>query len=553
MRNLIIAGFWFGSKKVNYSCFFQIFSEQIRILSSRGFTLELNGERILFYAFVIACCVDSGARGSVQEVHQHNGECGCNWCVHPGQRVGGTNNARMYCTLDYVPELRTREQMLRDGQRVLEENVNHVNGVIGISLLNSLPKFDIVSGMIVDPLHAKYLGVARQITKLWFGTDGIDKWLSDEHPKGVNPPYYIGVPGKVKKVNSRISKLTPTVESRRMPRGIQDLLYFKARDWENFVLHNSVLLLRDILPVQYLNHWILFVQGCHLLSQHTLSEKDIDIAEALFDRFVFEIEQLYRNGDQDFNPETPCKQMKFNVHLLCHAADNARRWGADWCISSYAYEAGNYDIKKMIKSNKGIANQIIRQVSQNISRDIMKCSPANNIRTQAFLSYIRKNHVLKCVNVGKCVLLGNIKPLVPTGEEEFLLNRAGLRSSDFVECSKVIVNHCVYTVDNYEKSSRRNNSVVRLKDKSFVMVRKILGCEATGKVFTFSSVIRVTPFTIPGIAHVPENVRFMYQIVLTEQEKHMYSVDDIEIVCVYSNVGTLGPSISPMPNIHTIC
>lgn len=553
MHNLILAGFWFGDKKPNFPCFFEVFVDQMKCLSTDGCVIEIKGEATLFYCYMIACCVDSGARGAVQEVHQHNGEYGCSWCEHFGQRVGGNNNARMYPTVDPKPKLRTREELLRYGATVLAENLKHVNGVTGISFLASLPQFDIVDGMIVDPLHAKYLGVARQFAKLWFGTDGIDKWCSAQHPKGVNPPYYIGNPTNVKKINQLIQKLTPTVECRRMPRFMEDIKYFKARDWENFVLFTSVLLLKGILPEAYLNHWILYAQGSYLLQLRSLTAEDITLAEGLYDRFSSDIEVLYKNGDSETSPETPCKQKKFNVHLLQHAGQNARRWGPDWAISCYAFESGNFDMQQMIKSNKGIPNQILRHISQDISRNIMKLSSCNTPATKQFLSILGKKKVAKCVIVGKCSLLGTIRSLIPSAEEDFILRQANLNPSLFIECSKVISNHCVFTNDTYEKASRRNNSVVRLVDKSFAVIRKIVACETDNSVYAFTSVIRTTPYHSPGIAHVPIDKRFLYNIVLTEQGKQLTPFSDIDIVCVRSNVGPLGNTLSPMPNTFTIC
>lgn len=552
MRRLILAGFWFGETKPNYPCIFEVFVEHMKKLSNEGCVIDVNGERLHFKCYCIACCVDSGARGAVQGIHQHNGEFGCSWCLHRGERVGGNNNARMYCKVNPPPLLRSKEELIEDGRTKLLEGLEHVNGVTGVSFLASLPKFNIVDGMIVDCLHGKFLGVARQFAKVWMGTEGIEKVVSEEDPRGVNPPFYIGTPANTKKINKRITSLTPTVETRRMPREISEVKYYKGRDWENYVLYFSVLLFKGILPEAFLNHWILYVQACYLLMHQALSHEEVDIADGLLDSYTSGIETLYKNGDASINPQTPCKQMKFNVHLLDHAARNAHNWGPDFGISSYCYEGGNYDTKKKIKSNKGIAKQIIRHYSQDMSISLMKCSSANTPATQHFSSIVTKHHVSKSLRVGKYVLLGSIQPLEASEEEEFLLRNANLDPEDFIQCSKVIRDHCVFTVEGYEKASRRNNSVVQLCDNSFAVIRKIISCETTSEVFAFSSIIRTTPYHTAGIAHVPSHKRFLHSIILTQEEKKLHSFDQVRIVCVRSNVGPLGNTLAPMANIHTI-
>lgn len=558
MENLLLAGFWFGSTKPKYACFFEVFVPRMKALSDNGCQVKVKDQSVTFHPYLIACCVDSGARGIIQEIHMFNGEMGCSFCLHPGIRDGFGSNARRYCKLDVDPELRSEEEVLEDGKEVLQmleqgAKKPHVNGVIGISLLVQLPMFNIVDGMIVESLHGKSLGVARQFAKLWFGTEGVDRVITPQYPKGILPEYYIGGDPNVQKINDMISELTPTVETRRLLRKISDLAYFKARDWENFVFYVSVLVLTSILPSAYLNHWILFVQGSYLLQQHELSKEDIDVAERLLNRFADEVESLYKNGDILAKPTKPCKQMTYNVHLLRHAGQNARRWSSDWCISSYAFESANGYIKKMIKSQKGIASQIIRQVSQDLARDILRCSSASTPKSQDFVRTLKKKNVSQCLYVGDCVLLGKIDPLCASEEEQFILTDAGMDPTKFVQCTKVIVNDCVYTTEGYKKSFKRKNCVVRLVDMSFALIRKIIGCQTSGKVLVFTSVVRVHPFHSPGIAHVDPNKRFLYHITLTEQQVQLHPIESIKIVCVVSNVGPLGPTLSPMPNVFTYC
>jgi len=52
-----------------------------------------------------------------------------------------------------------------------------VSGVKGLSLLYSIPKFNIVTGVLPEIMQAIYFGVCRQFESLWF--------------TNVSAPYYI--------------------------------------------------------------------------------------------------------------------------------------------------------------------------------------------------------------------------------------------------------------------------------------------------------------------------------------------------------------------------
>ena len=45
-----------------------------------------------------------------------------------------------------------------------------VMGVIGFSVLNKLPHFNVVDCLVFDAMHGVDLGVMRQLASLWFST-----------------------------------------------------------------------------------------------------------------------------------------------------------------------------------------------------------------------------------------------------------------------------------------------------------------------------------------------------------------------------------------------
>ncbi|XP_073721364.1 uncharacterized protein [Misgurnus anguillicaudatus] len=158
-NNIFLAGLWFGARKPTVSTFFGPFANQMKTLGSVGFEWCLKGEIIKSYVYAIICSCDSVARAMLQNVKQFNGKFGCNWCLHPGERVEkGRGYAQVYPYLEDVRE-RCHTNMIEWQRNV---GVGETFGVKGPTSLMSLPYFDIVSGFVVD------LGVMRQLSILWF-------------------------------------------------------------------------------------------------------------------------------------------------------------------------------------------------------------------------------------------------------------------------------------------------------------------------------------------------------------------------------------------------
>ncbi|KAJ1526468.1 hypothetical protein ONE63_009601 [Megalurothrips usitatus] len=342
MSHIILIGLWF-SKHPQMELFLDGFVDSVSLLSDPGITLRVNGVDKLCKCYVIACCVDSGARGSVQGIHAHNGAYPCNWCLHPGEVESNRSMARKFRVLEEAPTRRTHREVVEDGIKVLEMRARdaHVNGVLGCSPLLRLPEFDIVNGMVVDVLHWGSFGVGRQLFKLWLGLRKTDDWDPNKPPD-----FYIGAPDKQDAMNARIRKFCPPKEVRRMPRDLTCFSIWNAREWENVILYYSVPILIDILPNKYLRHWILFVQALYLLMRANVCKNDVDVAEIMMENFVRGTEELYG-----------LREMTFNMHISEHAAESVRRWGALWCVSTYCFESMNGKLKEKIHAERGIPHQ----------------------------------------------------------------------------------------------------------------------------------------------------------------------------------------------------
>lgn len=93
------------------------------------------------------------------------------------------------------------------------------------------------------------------------------------------------------------------------------------------------------------------------MMKNEIQPEDFQTAEILFKQFVKEIPVLYRNPNF-----VEHKQNTFNVHLALHIVDNAKRWGPGWSVSGFPYENGNRGLGDAVEANRGIADQICRDL-----------------------------------------------------------------------------------------------------------------------------------------------------------------------------------------------
>lgn len=179
MSEIILGGLWFGTSQPPMDLFLQPFVDHIPALS-KGFVLRVADEVWNMRAFLIGCCVDSGARGKVQGVQTHGGTCPCNWCTIAGSYIDG---AMRYFYEGEAPPLRTHTEMLHQQCTLsLRENSSHdsrddsqggdsdqeqTSGVKAVSPLARAPGFGLVRGFFVEYMHAGNLGINQSMLKRW--------------------------------------------------------------------------------------------------------------------------------------------------------------------------------------------------------------------------------------------------------------------------------------------------------------------------------------------------------------------------------------------------
>lgn len=546
----LLLGMWFGPPKPNYKTFFTPILRRLKKLSMHGAIINIGGKETFVKVHVIGGCFDSAARGPIQGIHLHNGEYGCNWCLHPGESEGNGSSARKYKYLQSPPQLRSHQQVVSNAKAAetlprptaKSAPAPHVNGVFASSPLLKLPNFDIVNGMVLDSMHNSFLGVVRQFLRLWCGLERNLKL-----PDGNMPGYYIGSSAPMSEINERIALLVVPLEFRRLVRSLSELTHWKAHELENFLLYCLYIVFDGILSKKFLTHMTLYIQGMYLLLKDIVLPEDLDTAEYLFDQYVREIDNLYQNPN--FSEH---KQCTYNVHLTTHAVLNARNWGNAWSASAYGYESMIGDLHDIVAANKGIPLQITRSFCKSNIRALLS-QDIKSARCATYASNINphKNASVAFVNNVKVTLAAaNFRP---STEELYLLHQSSLDPEEFCEGKKLFHNNCVFA-PRVNMSSRTRNDFAQLQNGKFVQIKRLIVSESKEVVLVFASYVHVVPHLLSLPSHLTLTSPFLYNVQIIEEEVHLFPHNDLAKISVYSDLRSAGgkETIAVMANVANV-
>ena len=206
------------------------------------------------------------------------------------------------------------------------------NGVKGPSWLMKLSHYDIIKGTSIDYMHRVLLGVNKLFMSLWFGTTHNGK------------RYYIG--RNIALVDKRLSEIKPPSFITRKPRKVSEhFKYFKASEYRSFLLHYSLPIFHNILPINYWNHYALLVISIHTLLQQSISEIQIHCCEEMIRKFCHRFEE-----------DTQCT-------FLFHLTDCVRELGPLWVYSCFYFENQNGILKSLVHGTQQVDKQILSSFS----------------------------------------------------------------------------------------------------------------------------------------------------------------------------------------------
>ena len=178
----------------------------------------------------------------------HNGRFGCCSCLHPGERMPGCGNKRVY---PYSPNTflrRTHNDTLLHAQ-LANDTRETIFGVKGPSIVHTI--LNIPDMLLFDYMHQVLEG---EFTRC------MTKWLAGSCGSGVKlKPCVVSLSQNLKAIG------LPHDFNRKL-RPLEEFKRWKASEKQTFFLHASLPLLKGILPPEIFYHHCLLVTGVRCVS-----------------------------------------------------------------------------------------------------------------------------------------------------------------------------------------------------------------------------------------------------------------------------------------------
>lgn len=178
----------------------------------------------------------------------------------------------------------------------------------------------------------------------------------------------------------------------RLTRPFSKRAFWKAREWENWVIFYSGPILQTILPDNLFKHWTLLVEAIYILMKDEITTSEIYFADLLLHEFVAQTQLLYGKV---------C--MTFNVHILLHLSESVYDWGPLWAHNAFAFKSGNGELLKVIHASNGVHHQICRHISLKYCMLFLKDNlyPQCSYKVQDYCNYIGTTFVKKSLKLNE--------------------------------------------------------------------------------------------------------------------------------------------------------
>lgn len=457
--NVIMLGLWVGVEKPDFEHFLWKIINQINDISERGVIYrKLDGLVVKSRLFLSHIMCDSIARPLVQGTSQFNAIYGCNFCYHKSATSEGYKS-HFYRHDNSYKDVRSMASMLADLNEIKCNGESR--GVKRESPFLKVPNFDLIFGFPPDVMHCCYLGVTRQFTNTWFNSNNNAK------------PYYLGGKQSFDKINSSLCNICPPNRMNRTPRGLENRKFYKAHEWQAWLLYYSPIVLKDTLSSHYYYHWLTLVQALSILTSSHVNEIDIQRAQDLMVQFSEQVHELY-----------DVSQCTYNVHLLLHLPTFVRYYGPLQYISMFSFENYNQVLLKYVTGTQFVAHQIAKRYIQDMIQKYNLESQNPQSEYSLFLKSIRSKGSLR----GLCVIeqhgilheCASFHPTLPSWSCLSYYMEVGVkffkkykRSSDNVE----------FYGKRHVAAITRNNCCVRIRYNLAILIETFMYVSQTKEMF----------------------------------------------------------------------
>lgn len=295
-----------------------------------------NGKLVQVRLFLVLVTADTPAMSKIIHSRGHNAISPCRFCTirgilgranhyyYPSSLQIGAKMKRR--TVYFKPERisekrRNHEEMLCALERMEkledEKEKSNISREIGFKkvpeLVLRLSSLRLFESFPLDIMHILYLNIPKYMWKLWSGR---------LEPNYCKDDFVLEAPEIIGKDMEASGRLIP-VSFGRKPRNIAQLAgSFKAAEWKTFILHLSIPLLEERLPILYLKGWKDYVAICSIVSRSILRMNHLERLQRLVVQFYKHFEESYFRFDSE-----RLSLMKYVFHAILHLPECVRSCG----------------------------------------------------------------------------------------------------------------------------------------------------------------------------------------------------------------------------------
>lgn len=327
VRPFVVGCYSGNCDPVDVDDYFKEFVEEIKLLQKNG--VEVTKDRIV-KKFRFRCFIaDAPARAFASSTMGHASYFGCPKC----NQVCCSEGHKMYYQF-FVGELRTDESFrqrvdLNHHKPACQHKPSLIEGIIGM-----------VSQIVIEPMHAVDLGVAKRISTAIFNNTVSCSKLSKT---------------AFAALNSRFKSFRPYVPSEfaRKPRDLNESNGFKATEYRQMLLYTLPVLLKGIVSPQLYQQVLKLHVAIRLLSDPQRYKDNLNAARKLIADFVNQFDETI--GKAHFT---------YYTHCLLHIADYVEGYGPLYSLSAYKYENNMRLIKRLLRRKHGHIKQFFNRVDE---------------------------------------------------------------------------------------------------------------------------------------------------------------------------------------------
>ncbi|KAK4877587.1 hypothetical protein RN001_010093 [Aquatica leii] len=313
-----IAGVYHGcSKPLSVNQYLEDFVQEMKTLFKNGILIKNNAYDIKIRSFVC----DAPARAYITCTKGHNAYFGCGKCCQEGVYL---ENRVIF------PETNSKLRTDTDFLNQVEEDHHRSTSILtelGVGMVTHFP---------LDYMHLVCLGVMKKLLKLWLKGSLKFRWQMK----------------KVELVSKRLLSIKKYIpkEFCRKPRSLLEVDRWKASEFRQFLLYSGPIVLQDVLPDSYYNHFLCLHSALTILASETLTKKFANYANSLLIYFVEKFSILYGK-----------KEISYNIHNLIHLTNDVNHFGIVDSFSAFSFENYMQRIKKLIRKSEKPLQQILNR------------------------------------------------------------------------------------------------------------------------------------------------------------------------------------------------